>query len=296
MRVYSLRHFFSGTNFLLVIMNSCLPAIFSSCNIINPAEPVPAYVQVDSIHFSADSITQGSSSSKIVDAWVYVDNQSIGTFEMPATVPVLASGVHRLTIRPGILNNGIAASRTAYPFYTAYDTVVNFESAKVIVTSPRSSYYASTYFSLLENFDQTGTHLEELTGSDTSLLVVQDQHSFEGKYGAVYLDTQHPYFACASVDSFPLLTGSSAYVELNFLCNNEFTVGLIRYTAFSAPIAIDIVTFNPSAGLWKKGYVNLTPTIASAAGVLGYKVYIKATKSSDLTSAYLYLDNIKVVD
>src|SRR6185436_15679217 len=173
---------------------SVLVIMASSCNIINPAEPVPAYVHADSISLKTDLVTEGSSSCKINDVWAYVDGNVIGTFEMPVTFPVLAAGVHRLTIRPGILMNGIAATRAIYPFYSGFDTTVNFESAQTFQVNASTHYISGIQFSLLEDFDHTGISFIKDPASDTSLMVVTDQFSMENNYGAVYLDDSHPNF------------------------------------------------------------------------------------------------------
>src|SRR5438105_1721055 len=151
-----------------------------SCNIINPAEPIPAYVHIDSISLSTTSL-QGSSSNKIVDAWVYVDGSLIGTYEMPVTCPVLSSGSHKLTIRPGVLVDGVAATRTIYPFYTGYDTVVNFESQKIITPVPKVTYSAAAHLSHIEDFDQAGTNIVKVPGSDTTIIDTLITNRLEGK-------------------------------------------------------------------------------------------------------------------
>src|SRR5438067_12211826 len=94
--------------------------LFTSCEIINPSEDIPSYLHVESFSVTTNNETQGSNSSKITDVWVTVDGKALGTYELPATLPVLATGSHDVILSPGILINGIAATRTAYPFYTTY--------------------------------------------------------------------------------------------------------------------------------------------------------------------------------
>src|SRR5689334_16065814 len=82
-----------------------------SCEIINPEEDIPSYVRAESISLVADSATQGSSASRITDVWLYVDDQPLGVYEMPVSIPVLAEGKHALAIRAGVIVNGIASTR-----------------------------------------------------------------------------------------------------------------------------------------------------------------------------------------
>jgi hypothetical protein len=264
----------------------------TSCNIINPSEPVPAYVQIDSVLFAADSVSQGSSSTHIIDAWADVDGTLNGTYELPSTFPVLTTGTHRLTIRPGILIDGIASARTDYPFYAAYDTTVNFQPGQILHIVPSSKYYTNVHIDL-EDFDRAGTNLVKYPGSDTTITPVHDQHSFEGKSGVVYLDQTHQFFECAWKDSVELPLNSPSYMELNYMCTNEFVVGLLIYTP-GYLLSGDIVTFRASE-TWKKVYVNLSGLVTSYPNAAGFKIFIKATKSTELTNAVLYFDNIKVL-
>jgi len=96
----------------------------SACNIINPAEPVPSYVHIEKINLSTTYSPEGSNSSKIADAWVYMDGSLLGCFELPVTFPVIGTGTHSFTIKPGIKVNGIAATRAPYPFFNSYDKIV----------------------------------------------------------------------------------------------------------------------------------------------------------------------------
>src|SRR6266481_1051492 len=88
--------------------------VVASCNIINPAEPIPSYLQVDNITLHTDLSTQGSSSSKISDVWVTVDGLVQGIYELPAKFPLLFDGSHRVQLKGGIILNGISDTRAPY--------------------------------------------------------------------------------------------------------------------------------------------------------------------------------------
>jgi hypothetical protein len=287
--------FLSGKKIIFPVM-AAIAFQTISCNIINPAEPIPAYVHIDSFILSTDSVTQGSNSANIVDAWIYVDGNIIGTYELPATFPVLHSGSHKLTIRPGILIDGIASTRTIYPFYSGYDTVVNFESEKIVHASPKVTYLSTANVIHREDFDNpSGTNIIRAAASDTSIIIIppEDPNSFEGSSGAAYLDNDHPYFECAWKDSFLIPVSRPAYIELNYKTDNEFTVGIISYT--STGVYIDDLVIFRTTQTWKKQYISLEPVIGNTITATGFKVYIKSIKNSALSNASLYFDNIKVV-
>jgi len=50
----------------------------SSCNVINPEEKIPAYINIAAINLETDEATQGAATKNISDAWIYIDDQFIG--------------------------------------------------------------------------------------------------------------------------------------------------------------------------------------------------------------------------
>ena len=102
----------------------------TSCNIINPAEPVPSYLKVDSFSLAA-STTLGSTSNKIADVYVYVDTKFQGAYPIGSTFPILESGSHEMLFYPGIALNGIANTREPYPFYEPLKKTVDLKSGEI---------------------------------------------------------------------------------------------------------------------------------------------------------------------
>ena len=77
-------------------------SLMQTCNLINPAEPTPALIQIDNNQSTTNLTTQGSASHKIVDAWVYVDNQALGAYEMPCKFRGLSNRCNTIYIQGGI--------------------------------------------------------------------------------------------------------------------------------------------------------------------------------------------------
>jgi hypothetical protein len=87
---------------------------FSACEIINPTEDTPSYLKINKIRLDArKSSTEnyGTESNNISDAWVFVNGKLIGTFELPATIPVLVSGEAKIEVLPGIYGDGQKGAR-----------------------------------------------------------------------------------------------------------------------------------------------------------------------------------------
>ena len=127
-----------------------------SCEVINTEEDIPSIITIESIE--VDEIH----SSKITDAWVYIDNEFQGVFPYPI-FPVLKTGQQEI-IEAGIKKNGISSSRENYPYFTSY--VVNSELLENQNTSfsPKVSY-SLTSFPYNENFEGVGTSLNVVSES-----------------------------------------------------------------------------------------------------------------------------------
>ena len=272
--------------------------VFTSCEIVNPDEDIPSYIHIDSIDLVINDPVEGSASHKITDAWVYVDDNLIGTYELPVTLPILESGKHTVKIRAGIKLNGITASRVFYPFYTFYSEVVDLEKAKVDTLKPYVNYFEGTTFAWKEDFEDSGIKIEPLSTSDTSITLVQDpEHVFEGNAsGAIFLDEQKKLFKgsslAASLLSLPK-AGIPVFLEMNYKNNQEFAVGIIAvYPTYFAEITV--IVLNPSE-TWNKVYINLTNDVSEEVGAVGYQLYLAAGKDSTVSSPAIYLDNLKII-
>ena len=116
--------------------------VFSSCRKFEGSQTVPAYIHIDTITVNCDYFVYGANTSKISDAWVYVDDDAIGCFELPATFPILKKGPRKVAVYGGIKSNGIAAVRAPYPFYKpqVYEGL-NLVEDSIVNLNPVLTYY-----------------------------------------------------------------------------------------------------------------------------------------------------------
>ena len=76
----------------------------SACDLINPDEDAPGFIQVDSITFNPSptaGTTGSSASTNIKDVWVYIDNEFQGVYELPAKFPVLKNRGRKCYFKSG---------------------------------------------------------------------------------------------------------------------------------------------------------------------------------------------------
>jgi len=136
--------------------------MLASCDKFEGDQEVPAYIQIDSIGCTTEYDVEGTASHNIVDAWVWVDDQLIGAFELPAMVPVLMQGSHEVVVRAGIKNNGISNTRVPYPFYSSI-LRENFMLApdSISVLNASVGYFDNTVFAWMEDFESPIISIEE---------------------------------------------------------------------------------------------------------------------------------------
>lgn len=281
-------------------MKSCNIAIIlfiatlflQACNVINPAEPVPAYIKINPFTLNiTDSVTQGSSAHQIKDGWVFVDNDLLGVFELPATVPILGEGNHSILISPGIWYNGISSEHETYDLYVSYDTSISLEENKTFTINPITSYRSNVIFEFIEDFDGAGTSLESISGANIIKTTAADE-VFEGKNsGKISLNESNNFVEITSIDKLSLPRGNAdVFIEINYKTEANIYFGLM--SSITGQKQYDLVLTPKDT--WNKVYIQLADYI----GILGtgeVTLLIQTSLPSDKTAASVYLDNIKVV-
>jgi hypothetical protein len=264
----------------------------TSCEVINPDEPIPCVLAIDSVQFTAGT-SQGSSSASIIDSWVYVDNDLQGTYEMPFSIPMQYSGKHTISIRPGIKVNGLTAIRSVNPLYTNYDTVVNLEPEKTTKLYPKSTYINSAIVNIVDDFNTGTVQFQRDPDSDTALVAVAND-AFEGPFsGAFYFSGTRTRFSATSLNKYVLTKGKYNVIEINYKCDNAFVVGLVR-NYLGQTSRIQILAVLPSDGKWKKIYVSIIDAVNNL-NADNYNLWIYAQRDQGINDATIMLDNIKLV-
>lgn len=283
-----------------VVVALLLLSIFS-CNKFEGEQNVPAYIKIDTISLSTDYFSQGSNTHNITDAWVYVNDQLIGAFELPATIPVLARGKQKLEIRPGIKLNGIGGTRVPYPFYQPYTVQdFNFIEDSIRKISPVTSYHSTIGYAWIEDFEGTSISLVKAPQSDTSIYQTTPLNNpeaylseFSSYSGIVNLTPTKNVFRLASFNAFVLPgNGSPVMLEIDYKCDRSFGVGMFASINGSV-VDIALVVVNKS-DTWNKIYINLGPNISAYTDASNFKIYFESSVFGENEATY-YFDNIKLI-
>ena len=185
--------------------------VLTSCYKFEGAQTVPSYIQVDNILLETYYPEQGSNSHAIKDVWIYENDELIGAFELPALLPVLASGNQKLEIRPGIKVNGISSTRAPYPFYApvAFENYELYEDSVQVLGEFNAEYSSPLEFGWMEDFEESGLTIEEISTSDTAIKRTEpnDPEAYLSEYsshsGIVNLTEEKPVWSSISLSSFP---------------------------------------------------------------------------------------------
>ncbi|MFH1004242.1 MAG: hypothetical protein V1781_01915 [Bacteroidota bacterium] len=270
---------------LLIFISSC-----------NKEEPIPAYIRINQINFITDYATKGSSSNKIVDAWVYVDGKSVGTFELPVTFPVLAEGTKDIIVYPGIKENGISVTRIQYPFYNIFEQKQSLVPAEITVLNPVTDYVPSADFAWIEDFEGSGISLCDTMGSDTTMKLITDKNIvFERNgCGGVFLSGNNIFYQGITCNKYVLSVPCRAFLELDYKCNKFFAVGIVAYSSSNILGQVSSGIINAKE-TWNKIYMNLSNEINLFPNATSFAIYFAMLNTDTSTPAYLYLDNIKLI-
>jgi hypothetical protein len=274
----------------------------ASCQKNDLKPGIPSFIEVTTLDLQTDYSIQGTDSQKITDVWVFVDDQSIGAFEIsehPAVIPILKEGTGTLRLEAGIKINGISATRIPNPFYKPIIIEnFNFLPDSIIQVSGTTTYWETVTFVWMEDFEGVSISVDTTSKSKADMVLTPSgtDLTFEGSHsGRIILDEDHDLYEGASFEAFELPTdGTPVVLEMNYKTNSMFTVGIFAQTA-SQIIQDPLIYLNPKDE-WNKIYINLTNKLwQTSDDVIDFKIFFGAILQSDATEAEILIDNIKLI-
>lgn len=287
-------------NFLLFVAFTVL----LSCDKIDPAEEIPSFIYVEEITIDADYVEYGSSSNLgITDAWVYIDNELIGAFELPAKVPILKKDKQTIKIEAGIKRNGISGNRVKYPMFDPYIVDTLLIQDEILTLEPKVKYNPniSVWF---EDFEDAITELYDTPNIDVPLTInnnPSDVYEGVGSGSAIFNSSSTLFEIETANDDFDNLTsGDFVYMELDYATNHDVVVG-ISYKKSGQTTSTDIgyltlVATENEGSEWNKIYIDLSEVTQPNAPYEDLEFFIGSQKSSEITyNPKIFIDNVKII-
>jgi len=284
---------------------------FNSCSVFDRVEPMASYIYVErfELNTKADN-SQGSSANDIVDGWVYVDGNLIGAFELPAMVPVLyekpasKKNLPKITVLPGIKNNGLSNDRQVYPFYQGYIDSFELVPGNIDTIRPVIEYQSTVEFAWLEDFEDRSISMEKsgVNVTEDSIRLVTDPAVIytdgNNKISAyVELDSGIQYFENSTISRFDLPRNSAVALEINYNLDVNMQVGMYVYSSAGEIIAqLPVLDLFKTNGQWKKTYISLAEDINNPSFTdAEFKIFFAARGTNPAKKSKIYIDNLKIV-
>ena len=272
-----------------------LVALISGCELINPSDPVPSYVHIDEI--TVDPIPgTGTIHHKFGEVWIYANDNYVGTYSIPATVPLLLEGQTELLFFAGIRVNGIQSAADFYPFLEPHSVMATFDPGTTTQIDMHTRYRSNATVAYIEDFESAHRITDDLDDDPATFVQRITAGTFEGTgSGRILLDEDADIIRVASV---PLLNtlpvnGSPVYLELHYKNTVEFSVGLVGHGPVIEPASVSIIVLRARED-WNKIYIELTPAL-QASQLSAYQVLFVAAHDTSREQSEIYLDNLKIV-
>ncbi len=273
-----------------------------SCNKEEDKAAIPAYLHIDRFNIDANFAKDGTASEKVTTAWIYVNDEMLGAYELPAEFPIIASGKTKISVEAGMNLNGIAKLRTPYPFYSFYDEEINLTPDKVNYLNtakdslPHGAYESYLKLEIIEDFEKPGFGMEPSAKSDTGFVKIdKSEGAFvfknEPSNSGLIVLKPNGIFEVISIKKYNFVPVQNYYIELNYKSELPFTVGVFM-NKVTQTVQAPVVQVFPSEK-WNKIYINLI-TELGATQPDNYKIFIGAINRESSTKK-IYIDNVKLV-
>ena len=286
---------FRYLSFLLIVL------VLFSCKKFKGSQEIPAYLRIEPWTFTTNYLIYGAATHAITDAWVYVDGNLLGCYEiqshddgMYVMVPVLEKDSHKLQIYPGIKLNGIASTRIQYPFYKPYVTTRTLTPGEIDTIRPFTVYYSIDSTSMrfkreaMEDFeDINNIKLDSTSNSKTK--IKQISHRTNPNAWMDPLDTLNHYRSgrVQLTDSINIFDIASKELR------NLPTVGMYIHTAQTGVMDKELYYLKATDD-WKKVYLNFSPTVTENFSADYVKFYFRGLYGGADTTNF-YFDNLKLI-
>jgi len=263
----------------------------------------PSWLIIDDIELQTDEATEGPNSNGITDAWVYMDNEALGVFSLPARIPILAEGQHNFTVYAGVKVNGISATRTRYPFYDRFDQTIVLTKNEETVLNPVVKYKDNVQFQLLEDFEDIGIDFQPDPDSDTNITIITatqypDIVKYGNSCGMLSLTQIDSIYKGETNTNLLLPRNQDLFVEIDYMNTNTIAMGVIAENSQQTNEHNPLVIMNAqdqNSMVWKKIYIDIQEDVSYEINATSYEIFLLSILDQENDSGVIYLDNIKVI-
>ncbi len=276
----------------------CIVSLFyTSCNLINPDEPLPTYVQIDSIKVldrNGNPMT-----SNVQGASISIGNSSsidlLGVFRTPMVIPALIEEAGEIYILPSVEADAIASQVYAYPFYKKVIKPISPKPGDTVKYGVLQTTLVDTFKRFL-NDDFEGGSTFTINGADSAAsFEIQSDIVSEGTYsGLLTLDAPQKSAFLVSSQLMELSFNSQTYIELDYKCNTNFGISLIYFNSSTNQLEETSIIGLRATSKWNTEYIKIDDDVGYAQSSRFYLAFKLVRDSESTEPARLYLDNVRV--
>lgn len=253
----------------------------------------PSYMHIAQVEQNSKP-GQGTSIHDIEYVYTLINDNSIGTYLTPTTVPVLYQGAYTVEARPMIkwlARDGFHP----YSMLSNYAQQMNFDVLTVDTLRPVFEYQSNVEFKWMEDLNDNDASLEVLSGTFDTFYVKNDSLSLDGTpYMEIEMGNGEQFFEIQSRDIFELpMDGREVILEIDYNTNVAFTIGVFASNS-SFVESLPSVTPYPTDGKWQKGYVYLTDELFNRSPDTKFRIYFRSANAT-VQDPVIRIDNIKLL-
>lgn len=278
-----------------------LGLLLSACVKNNPD---PSWLAVSKWTLEANPALNGEEgqlTQNLTDAWVYVDEELIGVFQVPFKIPILKEGTVNIRIYPTIRVNGISATKMRNEHMVPFETTATLVKNQTLSLAPKTHYRDEVKF-WVEDFEDINVKLtDDPNTSSAHLTLANDTLKwFNGNYyGKVLLNAQDSiWVAYTNQDQqLSIPKNKQAMLEIDYCNSVDFTHYILFVNANGTnENLMPTMRKSPLNALrWKKIYILLSEVITAGPNNSNYIQAFKAFYDSSNANNLILIDNIKVV-
>lgn len=279
----------------------------TGCDLFNPAEPLPVYLQLN-VPTVIDPLTGANENLGIRDFWIDHNGVQLGIFRLPTTIPLIpGEDQNQITIRGGIFENGLSTLRSPYIFWQPVTLDLEPVPLDTIPIDVQVDYWpvdSIVDYRFIEDFEGASFgFVESYVGANATSMSIRSSGAYKGNGSGYVPFTESGYrFEASANEAFrlPQSNNNDIYMEMTFRCNVPFTVGLAYagvFTQTSGLLPVG-VTFN-SRMEWRTVYLHIGELVRSIPDDAIFTPYLQAStydQANDIgIPGELWLDNIRIV-
>lgn len=254
---------------------------------------IPSFVRIDSIAVDSSSYDSvGKHTGKIDFAFVYVDDNLQGVYQLPCKFPVIGEGPKNFKIYAGVYEFGNGAATIRYSFYQPYEVFDTLVKEETLILAPHVIYDPELFIPSIQDFDSPGFGSDFVkSGGTTGDYFSNYAGGNPGSCGYLYMqagDTTYLQIETVTAINVPKNLQLGCFLELDYKCNAPFYLDIKTSVEGRS-----IVGFNTKT-TWSKIYINLSYAVNSIQGT-DIKLIFRTPRVPGITDQEIFIDNVKLI-